>query len=116
MLSYEVYKVIHVLSILVFYAAAAVSLYSQAPKHIRVISGITTALIFIAGMGLLARIGLDHGAGFPLWVWAKMLIWLVLAIIVPVGAKRAPEHVKRPLFYISVILFVFAHYFAIFKP
>lgn len=116
MISYPVYKFIHLLAVVIFFSGAAVSLYGNAPKHLKVLGGVASLFIFVAGMGLLARIGLDHGAGFPFWVWGKMAIWLALTILVPVAAKRAPEKFKRPLFAICLLLFFFAHYLAFYKP
>lgn len=116
MLSYEFYKIAHILAVVVFFSGSAVALYSEAQKHVKIISGVASFLIFVAGMGLLARIGLDHGAGFPFWVWAKMAIWLFLAVALPVGAKRAPKNMRLPIFGIGLTLLVVSHYLAMYKP
>jgi hypothetical protein len=47
--------------------------------------GIAAFLILLGGFGMLARLGMIHGAGLPGWVNAKLIIWFVLAaaIMVP---------------------------------
>ena len=116
MISYPVYKFIHLLAVVIFFSGAAISLYSNAQKHVKIISGVASLLIMVAGMGLMARIGIDHSGGFPFWLSAKMAIWLALTILVPVAAKRAPEKFKKPLFGLCLVLFFFAHYLAFYKP
>ena len=34
-------------------------------------------VLFVAGFGLLARLG--YFGGIPAWAWLKMLVWLLLA-------------------------------------
>lgn len=115
MISYEVYKILHILSIVVFFSASTAAFFTDLPRYMKIISGVATLFIFVAGMGLLARIGLDHGAGFPFWVWAKMAIWLVLAILLPVGAKRAPQSARLPILGVAFALLAASHYFALYR-
>ena len=93
MLTYEFYKVLHITSIFFFIAGMSASLLMQpAPKFIKIITGIASFFILVGGMGLLARIGYTHGKGaWPAWVQAKVGIWLVLAIGVPVLSKKIKD-------------------------
>lgn len=116
MISYEVYKIIHILCILLTVAALAVGYYSAQPKHIKIISGVTSLLILVSGMGLLARIGVSHGQGFPTWVMVKMMLWLVIAIAGPVLAKRLSATVKPKAFWGFIALFLVAICLAVIKP
>ncbi len=116
MLSYEVYKILHILTIVVFFSFGAVMLYTDAPKHVKIINGVASFLILVGGMGLLARVGVGHGGGFPFWVWAKMAIWLVLAVAFPVSAKRLPQNLRFPAYGLFLALLFAAHYFALYKP
>lgn len=116
MLSYEFYKIVHVLAVVVTFSGSAVALYGNAPKHLKIIGGVSSLLIFVAGMGLMARIGIDHSAGFPFWIMAKMGIWLFLAVALPLAARRAPKNLRVPIFGGALAFFIWAHYLAIYKP
>ena len=37
-------------------------------------------LLLLGGFGMLARIGVMHGGGFPGWLWVKLVIWGMLAV------------------------------------
>lgn len=118
MLSYEFYKVLHFASIFFFIAGmSATFLLKPAPKFIKIITGIASFFILVGGMGLLARIGFSHGQGaWPAWVQAKVGIWLVLAIGVPVLGKRIKSDSHRPAVWVlALLLAVIAAYSAVVK-
>ncbi len=115
-MTYEIYKVIHLLAILVMVAGLAVGYYSTQPKHIKIITGISSLLVLVAGMGLLARLGVGHGQGFPGWVVAKIVIWLIMSITGPVFAKRLSTSLKPKAFWGFIFLLFLAIYFAVNKP
>ena len=104
-MSYEFYKVLHVIFILLFVASTAITLYDPNPKKLyKIFNGVATLLIFVAGMGLMARIGVSHGQGWPIWIKAKIALWLLAAIIAPVGAKRFKEKKELVMWvYLSLI-------------
>ena len=114
-MSYEFYKVIHVLCVVLFVGAIAAQFFSdKAPKSTKIISGVTSALIFVAGMGLLARLGFGHGESWPLWVKVKLGLWIAVSALGPILAKRLKE--KRQLGYYGIIVLVFiAIYMAVNK-
>ena len=67
MFSYEFYKVIHFASILAFVVALGFSFSTTAPaKWTKIMIGVAGVLIFVAGMGLLARLDIGHGDD-PSW-------------------------------------------------
>lgn len=115
-MSYEAYKVIHLVAILVMVAGLAIGYYSTQPKHIKIISGISSLLVLVGGMGLLARLGNSHGEGFPGWVSAKLVIWLFMATMGPVLAKRMSPVVKPKIFWGFIFLLFVAIYLAVNKP
>ncbi len=116
MLSYETYKLIHVSLVLFFLASLAISFFGPARSRLhKILSGLSSLLIFVAGMGLMARLNIGHGGPWPVWVVAKMGLWLVLAVAGPILAKRVRAK-KGIIFYALFSLFVLATYFAVNKP
>ncbi|MFK8137792.1 MAG: SirB2 family protein [Bdellovibrionales bacterium] len=116
MLSYSVYKVVHLISLMFFFTAAAIQLQgSYKGKLFKIITGIATLLILISGMGLIARLGMPHGEPWPMWINVKMGIWLGLAITIPVIVKRFTS-LKGIFYWISMVLFASAAYIAVYKP
>jgi len=95
-MSYEFYNVAHVIGVLFLFTAlgtlAATAGSPTAPlrKIASIAHGAALALIFIAGFGLLAKLG--HFGAIPTWAYLKMAVWAVLALVV-VPLKRKPEWV-----------------------
>jgi hypothetical protein len=88
MLDYNVYKLVHLISIFALFLAlgvAAVTEKSQsrwaAPVH-----GIALLLILIAGFGMLAQLGI-HGS-LPGWAIGKTIIWLALGGSIALARKK----------------------------
>lgn len=86
MLSLSFYKLLHLFGIMLMFsalgavvaAAAAGGANPRLRKLGGVAQGVALALILVAGFGLLARQGFT--GGWPLWVWLKLLIWLVFGV------------------------------------
>jgi len=93
-MSYEFYKLLHLFAIVLLFtslgtlAVAARSEKSQLRKLAGISHGVALAIIFIAGFGLLARLGMF--GSIPAWAWLKMVLWLVLAAVV-IPLRRKPE-------------------------
>ncbi|MFL5813179.1 MAG: hypothetical protein ACJ763_06345 [Bdellovibrionia bacterium] len=88
MISYNVYKLVHLISIFGLFLSlgcAAVMEKSQsrwtAPVH-----GISLVLILVAGFGMLARLGI-HGA-LPGWAIGKLAVWLVFGASIALAKRR----------------------------
>ena len=115
MLSYEVYKFLHIAFILLFLSSITIGLFrARNPTWNKIISGLSSLFIFVAGMGLMARLSIGHGSSWPLWIKIKMGLWLILAIGAPVLLKRA-QRKKFLLFYTLFTLFLLAAYAAVYK-
>jgi len=83
-------------------------------KWVAVTHGIGLLIALVGGFGLLARLGISHGADWPLWVWIKLGIWLVFGGMTAL-IGRNPRHVG--LFWVLIpVLAVTAAYLAINKP
>lgn len=79
-MSYEFYKILHLnmlfLTICSLGAAFASEKFSGY-KVGKILTHIMTFLVFVAGMGLIARIGIKHGDGFPAWIIVKIVAWFI---------------------------------------
>lgn len=116
MFSYQVYKLVHLASVFFFLGSLGASFFiKEQAKLIKILTGITSFLILVGGMGLLARLGFSHGEPFPFWVLLKMGLWLSLAMLGPVLAKRLKS--MKALALIGFLsLAGLAAYAAIYKP
>lgn len=121
---YEVYKVIHLFGILLLFTSlgglAMLSLRGGSPeetkplkKMLMIIHGIALLVVFVAGFGLMARLGM-MGAGWPTWIFGKLAVWIVLGGAAALVAKR-PAMGK--LWYLVLpLLGATAALFAVYKP
>ncbi len=113
---YEVYKLMHIIFVVLFVSGAAITLYADpASKFWKILTGIVSFLIFVAGMGLMARLGVSHTEGWPNWIKAKVTIWVIAAAFAPIAAKRMRAQ-KNLAFGILMILVSTAIWLAIYQP
>lgn len=93
-MSYGFYTIVHVIGVIVLFtslgtlAATAGSPEPRLRRRAAIAHGMASAIIFVAGFGLLARLG--HFGAIPTWAILKMALWAVLAVSV-VPLKRRPE-------------------------
>lgn len=117
MLSYTLYKVIHVFGILLVFTALggfAARALGAGNERSRKLAGMTHGIglliVLISGFGLLAKLGV----GFPLWVWLKLTIWLLIGGVI-VLFRRKPE-LAPVLWVVLPMLGGVAAYLALAKP
>jgi len=99
MISYNAYKVLHFLGLFGLFVTLAVALGRAAAlptgtedpwkRRLSALHGISLLVVLVAGFGLMARIGVMHGALFPGWIWAKLGIWLVLGGAMALASRRS---------------------------
>ncbi|MCP4870672.1 MAG: hypothetical protein GY898_18370 [Proteobacteria bacterium] len=121
MLSYEVYRFVHFLSIAFVITAlggaAVLSLSGEnvkehaAKKIIGITHGAGMIGVLVGGFGMLARLGLD---GLPGWIYAKLGLWFVVGAVMGV-AMRVPGAGKL-LWFVVPLLVAVTGYIATAKP
>jgi hypothetical protein len=105
-MSYEFYKILHVFSAIVLFTslgtlAATIGHDSGRLRRLAQIGhGIALALLFVAGFGLMARLGMF--GSIPVWAWIKIGLWLVLTLIV-LPLRRQPGWVTALWISIPII-------------
>ena len=90
------YLILHLISMAGI--ASSITAMLLLPTRSRIASinlGIWSAVTFITGIGLIHKSGYSMGES---WISSKLLIWLVLAGLTPVVAKRFPN--QKKLFFI----------------
>lgn len=113
-MSYEIYKVLHLLGIVTLFASlgAIAVVPTDRRKPFVMLHGIATVIVLVAGFGLLARLQLMQNLG--VWVYGKIAIWLVLGAA-PVVLRRKPEFALYALIG-TIALAATAACLAIYKP
>lgn len=121
MISYSVYKVMHLTGVLMVFFAVGASLMhfiNQGTKihpwkkFLAITHGIGILVSLVGGFGLLARLGLVQG--LPTWAIVKLVIWTYFAVITAI-IPRKPA-LAKPLWLLSLVLGSCTAYLAIFKP
>jgi uncharacterized membrane protein SirB2 len=108
MISYEIYKLIHLLCLLLFSGTIGLILY---PEHLldskkgKFFTGFVSFFILVSGMGLVARLGFKHTEAFPLWITLKMLNWLAMNIALFFTFRS--KSLKNKMIF-SLIIFILA--------
>jgi hypothetical protein len=124
MLPYSFYKVVHIFGLLLAYAAVGgVAVHaanggtkaaSVTRRLTAVLHGAGAFLVLLGGFGMLARLGIVQGASFPGWLWAKLAIWVVIAVVVVLPYRRPSLAV--PVLGGLPFLGALAAYLAVYKP
>ena len=113
-MSYNFYSLFHLGSILalslllggLWGLSASPSINKKLKSFLLGGHGLLMFFIFFAGFGLIAKIQLDFP--WPLWIYGKMIIWLLLALS-PFFIRKASQ--KSQLSYLT-LLFIFVLMFS----
>lgn len=114
-MSYQFYKMVHIISIVLFfalYALAAFKAGSKLPyKFEKKFTGMLLIVILIGGFGLKKFAAPGE---WPLWLILKMVIWFIVGIGGHSILKRFPQNAMK-FFWVSVGLLTIASYLANYK-
>ncbi len=120
----DFYEVLHVIGIAaLFMALGGVAVHaanggdkstSSTRRLVGTMHGVGALLILVGGFGMLARLGVLHGNGFPAWLWIKIIVWVVLSALVMLPYRRPA--LARPFLLLLPVLAGVAVYMALYKP
>lgn len=123
MFSHQFYNLVHIVGLVLLVSAlGGMALHATGGavragggrRLVLALHGLGVFLVLLGGFGMLARLGIVHGAGWPGWVWVKVGVWAVLA-----AAAFLPYRFPRtalPLLLVLPVLGGVAAYMAIYKP
>jgi hypothetical protein len=114
----EVYKILHLVGImLVFLSLGGALVRSMSgnndaglKKLTGISNGVGMLIILVTGFGLIAKLK----TGFPGWVIAKMVLWVVFGFLLS-AALRKPELGKK-LWFVIILLGAVAAWLGVMKP
>ena len=112
-MSPQFYTVLHLIGLVGTVSGLSMLLLTDSLKKIgNIIFSTSLLVMFVAGFGLIAKLGYSiHSA----WISIKLLIWLILAVSVPIIAKRFPQ-IKPQWFLGSFLLICAAIIVVTYKP
>lgn len=124
MIPYAVYKVAHYLGLFALFVTLSAALARSAAlppgtedpwrKRLSALHGISMLVVLIAGFGLMARLGIMHGALFPGWIWAKLVLWALLGALLGLAIRRSRW--TGPALVILPFVAALAGFLALIKP
>ena len=108
MMSYEFYKVLHLISLVSLFLSLGMLI--TGPKSFKKLTlslhGLALLFLFISGFGLIAKLHIPLKFLSPFWFWQKMLVWLVLAGLTPFFVNKKEDKItfKKTVVLICVLL------------
>ena len=122
LISYGAYKTVHIIAVLTLFLTLGglvfMSLAKTEDKKLMrlamILNGVAVLIVLVGGFGLMARLNVQHGAGWPGWLKVKMGLWLAVAFFVMVP-KRLPA-INRLAWPLVLVLGGLAVYMAVHKP
>lgn len=117
----EFYKLMHLLGIVIMFSGlvglltlkmAGTPVEGKMKSFVHMSHGIGLLFILVGGFGMLAKLGLMQD--LPLWVYGKLLIWLIFGGLIALVKRKAS--LGFPIFSLLVSLFLISGWLALYKP
>ncbi len=123
-MSYEFYKVLHVVAALLLFAAVGgVAVHAlnggtresnAARRILATLHGLAMLVLIVAGFGLVARLDLMSGGLSP-WVYGKLALWLLAGALLTLPYRRPA--LARPVLAAGLpLIALLAAWLAVYKP
>lgn len=123
-MSYPAYKLVHLFGIfLLLVSLAGMAAHAATGRDksdnasyrlLLILHGIGALVALTGGFGLMARIGIIHGDGFPGWIWAKLVLWVLLGGLVALPYRN--RALARSLLVVLPVLGLLGAFLANYKP
>lgn len=122
-MSYNFYKIMHFIGLfMIFSALGSVIVHMMSGgnksnllkrKFIAMTHGIGALLVFVAGFGMMARLGLKFSDNF--WIYGKILIWLFFGLA-PVFIYKLRAQGAQFFWFLLYAVGALGAYLALVKP
>lgn len=119
---FEVYKLLHLIGLFLIFVSLGGLLLHVAQGGTRqslgnrqlvfATHGFGLLLVLVSGFGMLAKLGIM--ANMPGWVWAKIVVWILIGGVVALPLRVQAS--AKPLWLLLPLLGGLAAWLAIFKP
>ncbi|MGE0143658.1 MAG: hypothetical protein AB7I19_11060 [Planctomycetota bacterium] len=118
-MTYAAYKILHFLGLALILLAVGSQLGRRQDgartwRPAAWLHGVGAVFMLVAGFGLMARTGIQHGSPWPTWLWMKFGVWGVLAFA-PVVLRRS-SHKAAILGIVAIAALLVAAWSALYKP
>jgi hypothetical protein len=123
-MSYMTYKLIHLFGLFgLFVSLAGMAVHAATGqdkkenpsyKGLLILHGAGALIALTGGFGLLARVGMEHGHLFPGWVWAKLVLWLLVGGLIALPYRN--RGLAKVLVFVLPFLALLGAYLGDFKP
>lgn len=113
-MTYFDFKFFHIALALGYVYLLVAACFNPRVKFFKLALGFCSMILFLSGFSLLGKLSIPHSGPFPIWVWVKMGIWIIIATAPPIIIRRFPNKAKFacPIFFILIII---AAYMGIYK-
>lgn len=114
MISYNVYKLLHLMGIFALFLSLGVASVTQKSqtRWASAVHGTALLVILVGGFGLLARLGMT--SGLPGWALGKVAIWLLMGGAIVLARRKVLP--APALISLLIALGGVAAYLALWKP
>jgi hypothetical protein len=112
--TYFDYKFFHILLAFSYLYLLVAACYNPKVKFYKLAVGFISMILFISGIMVMGSLSIPPTGPFPLWVWAKISIWLILSIAPPIVIRKAP-HLAKYACVIFVVLILASAFLGVYK-